>query len=266
LEHASENVLIALVDLLQDEEDSTRSLAASALGSLGNSHKEVVNALLDSLEDNNSRTRLCAASALGELGYATDKVFSCFVELLKNEEYLIRIDAGVAAKELCQNSEISEQLLNTLVELCKDESRHVQMGAASALAESKQALDIVINALLDMLNKEDFDFFVRLSAVSALVKLGHISENVIYHVLSLLEKYSILSSTVVRESSGQVTPNPYRAVYYGGREDLMQCLTQCASKSPLFLQKLTQWLEQQPSNVEIGIAIEALERAVEGTT
>ncbi|WP_237396290.1 HEAT repeat domain-containing protein [Okeania sp. KiyG1] len=61
LEQISEDVVNALLPLLQDENSNVRLRTALALSNLGNSSKDVVNALLPLLQDENSDVRLRVA-------------------------------------------------------------------------------------------------------------------------------------------------------------------------------------------------------------
>ncbi|MEO1067978.1 MAG: HEAT repeat domain-containing protein [Cyanobacteria bacterium J06638_6] len=67
-------MLNALVNRLDDDDSTVRSLTADALGKLGQGNEAVLNALMERLADNEWNVRSRAADALSQLGKQTASV------------------------------------------------------------------------------------------------------------------------------------------------------------------------------------------------
>jgi HEAT repeat protein len=81
-----------------------RFRAASALGNLGKASDNVIAALLQRLQDEDYLVRYRAAEALGKLGKASDNVIAALLQRLQEENYLVRPRAASALGELGKNS------------------------------------------------------------------------------------------------------------------------------------------------------------------
>jgi HEAT repeat protein len=83
-----------------------RSSATSALGNLGNTSEEVVKALLALLQDEDSKVRFRAASALSNLGNASEEVVRELLAGLQNEDSELHYRAASALGNLSKKSHI----------------------------------------------------------------------------------------------------------------------------------------------------------------
>jgi HEAT repeat protein len=179
---ASENVIAALLERLQDEHDSVRSGAAYALGLSGKASENVIAALLERLQDEHDSVRSGAAYALGNLGNGLENVIAALLERLKDKHDSVRSGAVSALGNLGNGS---ENVIAALLERLQDEHDSVRSGAAIALGELGNGLENVIAALLERLQDEHDS--VRSGAAIALGLSGKASENVIAALLERLQ-------------------------------------------------------------------------------
>ncbi|MEP0779213.1 HEAT repeat domain-containing protein [Microcoleus sp. ZQ-A2] len=135
-----EEAIAALVELLQDKDDSVRYLAAIALGKLGKASENVIAALLERLQDEKDSVRSRAADALGKLGKASENMIAALLERLQDEKDSVRSRAADALGKL---GKASENVIAALLERLQDEKDSVRSRAADALGNlGKNSSDV----------------------------------------------------------------------------------------------------------------------------
>ena len=75
---------------LEDKDEETREIAASALGSIGPGDKAAVPALIQALKDRDKDVRRAAARALRKFGPAAKAGVPALIEMLKDEDRRVR--------------------------------------------------------------------------------------------------------------------------------------------------------------------------------
>lgn len=94
----NKNIPIApLLKALEDKDSKLRMTAARTLEITKNSSEEIINALLKALKDSDLGTRICSAGTLGQIGGA--ELISIFWEL-RLENYESHVDSAIAALQL----------------------------------------------------------------------------------------------------------------------------------------------------------------------
>ncbi|NES05224.1 MAG: NACHT domain-containing protein [Okeania sp. SIO2F4] len=176
-----QEILEALVELEVSKEeqvgDRVRSQVYQIFCSLGETDfEEQALEMLKERSDLIDEERLWGYQVrLGE----KDPVIPLFVEkLLKKKVRFWQLKSVIL-------DQISEDVVNALLDLLKDENSDVRNSAVDALRELGNSSEDVVKALLDLL--WDDNHFVRLTAVLTLGELANSSEDVVKALLNLLE-------------------------------------------------------------------------------
>jgi HEAT repeat protein len=170
----SEDLIPAMVELLQDPGYSDRSAVVEALGRTGS--QKAIAPLMEALRDKNRYVCETAAKALGEIG--SEQAVRSLVETMLNTESELPVRLAAAKALGTIGSEIG---IPALAEALQDKEPHMSEAAACALGEigSKEA----IPALVEGLVHEEQN--VRQSAAEALGRIG--SEKAIPALVEILE-------------------------------------------------------------------------------
>ncbi|MGB0385560.1 MAG: sister chromatid cohesion protein PDS5 [Ardenticatenaceae bacterium] len=193
----AEQVLQALLPLLEHEEWQARNSAASTLAQTAEADpqlaQQVIAALLPLLSDEHRSVRRNAASAVGQVAKANPavakQVLQALRPLLSDEEWYVR-DRAASAVGQVREPQLAEQVLQALRLLLSDEHRDVRASAASALGQVRepQLAQQVIAALLPLLSDEESR--VRGNAGSAVRQVVQanpaVAEQVVAALLPLL--------------------------------------------------------------------------------
>ncbi len=177
-----EEAIAALLELLQDQHNRVRSLAADALSQLGNASQRVIDALLQRLQDEDSWVRFRAGNALGQLGKASQLVIDALLQGLQDENDSVRAGAAIALGQL---GNASQPAIDALLQSLQDENDLVRAGTAIALGKLGNASQPAIDALLQRLQDENDS--VRAGTADALGKLGNDSQPVIAALFQKLQ-------------------------------------------------------------------------------
>lgn len=192
LRHADENVIRALVELLDDKIPGVCGHAASALGLLGQADQMVVKALLKSLEERSAEVRRRAAIALGQLGRGEPAIINALVKLLDDVDSKVRWNAAFALGELgwieSEASRVPPKVrghaAEALLKSLDDDDAQVRGYGASALGRLGYSKRWVFKALVRLLSDKDTE--VRSRAASALSELESRQPEGIEHVVGFL--------------------------------------------------------------------------------
>ncbi len=239
LKNASAEVLSGLLNLLKDDDRNVRFRAAGALVQLGSASPELVSLLLNALKDDDFDVRCCVAIVLGDLGYASQEVQGGLLNALKDDDRNVRAKAAVALGKL--GSALPE-VLGGLLNLLKDDTSWIRADAAVALVQLRSVSPEVLGGLLSLL--KDDSSWVRVDAAVALIQLGNVSPEVLSELLNLLKENDSRIDLVIRSRAASA-------------------LGKLGKKSIEVLPALVQWIEQQPDDVPIGAAIDALRSILE---
>lgn len=230
-------VMSELLKLLMDDASLVRGNAAHALGRFGSASPEIMSELLKLLNDNDASVRVSAKLALYRLGNRSPKVIHGLLNLLKDDDSSILANRVFALGKLGLRNGAPE-VVSGLLNLLKDDHSNVRASAAYALVQLGSISPEVVSGLLNLL-KHDASY-VRVSAASALVKLGNTSTEVMSELLNLIKD----NQSHIRSSASS-------------------SLGQLGKKSIEVLTALVQWIEQQPDDMPIGDAIDALRSILE---
>lgn len=150
----------SLIATFEDGDDSTRMIAAQALGSTKD--PRAVKPLIAGLEDKNPFVRMSSAEALGKMkdNHATEPLIAAF-EKDKNKDVRIIIARTLGNIE-------DPRTVKPLIVALKDEDEDIRAIAAGALGKIKKlsAVEPLIVAL------KDEDSYVRMNAAEALGNIG----------------------------------------------------------------------------------------------
>lgn len=133
-------VVTPLVELLKSSNDTSRRLAAFALGVVNDA--DAVDPLVGALKDENSRVRQAASFSLGKLGDIAAVV--PLMEILHDEDPLVRAAAATALGKIGD-----PQAVPVLLELLEDKDHMIQKAVISALAllKDKRAIEAFLQAI-----------------------------------------------------------------------------------------------------------------------
>ena len=145
---AKKSVQIIIKLLQEDPDDSVRSSAAQALGSINSEEKEVIPALIESLKDNSWMVRLDASNALKSIG----------VEAVPSLLKVLRLD---------------HEDFPLLQSILKDKDADHRRSVAFVLGEMGELVDGSTNELLRIIWNENDNLYVRWMSAVALEKTGH---------------------------------------------------------------------------------------------
>jgi predicted NACHT family NTPase len=257
LAHTSAEALQGLLDLLNDDDSSMRHFAAEPLGQLGHSSAEALQGLLDLLNDDDSSMRHFAAEPLGQLGHSSAEVVQGLLNLFNNDDSDGRFYAAEALGQLRQSS---TEVIQGLLDLLNAENSSMRLQATKSLIKLSHSSTEVVQSLLSLLDDENI--IIRCEAIGALGQLDHSSAEVVQSLLNVLND----DDSDVRCAAGWALVAlgcSSTEVVQGLLLELLnsksaESLVQLAKKSIEVLPALTQWIEQQPEDVPIGDAIDAL--------
>jgi HEAT repeat protein len=259
----SEVVLSALINAL-DGDSIVRSSAVSALGYLRGSSEIVLRKLLHLLEnDESGEVRFRIIATLGQLGNTSDVVLNGLLSLLQNTSPSIRF--GVAAT-LGQLGNTSDAVLDGLLGLLKDHNADVRVTGAVALGQLNDQSERVESGLLNLLR--DHDSSVQYSAAAALVRLGHSSEDLSRTLFDLLKVTTLMIRSRAAALLIELDDAPLELLdellnlletdNLNVRYSVTRSLVKLSKMSNDVLPSLVKWIEQQPKNVLVDSAIDAL--------
>ena len=137
----------ALIEALQDENESIRASAAYALGDIGSAAQEAVSSLTEALRDESTWVRRHATEALGLIGQPAQNTVSALTYLLYDEHYWIRDNAARALARLGPAAEVA---IPALMDTLNDENRYVRFHATFALKQigTPKATNLLFDHLL----------------------------------------------------------------------------------------------------------------------
>jgi len=245
----TEETVPALIDTLEDEDESVRSRAAEALGKIGPTAKEAVPTLIDALQDQDESVRSRAAEALGEIGPTAKEAVPALIEALQDE--YVRYHAALALAKIgenlqdampvvidnlkthigCNHESISEDLgkigknaVPALIAVLKDKDWSVRWVAARALgkisADAKEAVPELTEIFLD----RNENIRIRFEAMTALRNIG--SEQAISVVNRYKKTADSISNWIVIHHFNVVCPQ-------AATPSVKQATTASISKQPV---------------------------------
>ena len=132
--------------------------------------------------DSSSSFQSGVATALKNLGGASQEIIQSLLNLLKDENPSVRSNATSALGNVGSES---HEVIRTLLRLIEDKNPSVRSSTASALGNLGQGSNKVIQTLLILI--EDKDPSVRSSAATALGSLGSASQEVVHILLNLIK-------------------------------------------------------------------------------
>ena len=137
----------ALINALQDKNESIRASAAYALGDIGSAAQEAVPALTQALPDESTWVRRHATEALGLIGQSAQNTVPALIDLLYDEHYWIRDNA---ARALARLGPAAEAAIPALMDTLNDENRYVRFHATFALKQigTPEATNLLFDHLL----------------------------------------------------------------------------------------------------------------------
>jgi HEAT repeat protein len=153
----------ALVELLKDEDDKIRGVAARTLKNIGPDAETAVPPLIELLKDKERKRWATAANVLGDIGPYAKAAVPVLTELLRDGE-----KSQAAARALGDIGPDAKTAVPVLTELLKDENRHARWEAASALGKFGPDAKTAVLALTELLGDEE----TWCTASEALGKIG----------------------------------------------------------------------------------------------
>ena len=137
----------ALINALQDKNESIRASAAYALGDIGSAAQDAVPALTQALRDESTWVRRHATEALGLIGQPAQNTVPALIDLLYDEHYWIRDNA---ARALARLGPAAEAAIPALMDTLNDENRYVRFHATFALKQigTPEATNLLFDHLL----------------------------------------------------------------------------------------------------------------------
>lgn len=165
------NNISELIVILQQGDSLARRHAAQALGVMGPPAAEAVPALIEVLNDENFTTRGYAELALGRMGSAA---VLPLIDALHHQSYRVRRGAVRALAEV--GSEAGPAIPH-LIEAMASEDWLIRAHAAYALGRARPMTEGVVPALIALL-KNDVDYRVRNYSANALAEIGPVNEEI----------------------------------------------------------------------------------------
>ncbi|MFH1465607.1 MAG: PilT/PilU family type 4a pilus ATPase [Pseudomonadota bacterium] len=162
---ATDAVLPAVVDALEDRLLEVRTRAADALANLGTSGKvEISRTLLWLLRSHDAEVRRMAVDVVRKTRVSTEELWPRLFELLADEDWWVRERVTDALIELA-----GERLIPYFVAFLQDPRAPVRLSAVEVLRrlKSPKALGALVRAA-----GEDGDWWVRERAMAALAEIG----------------------------------------------------------------------------------------------
>ncbi len=151
-----------LIDALDSENDITGWRAMNVLEKLG--HRAVPD-LIRSLEHKKSNVRFKAARALGNAGTESEKAVTALIAAVKDSDVRVK---NSSVKALRRIGPAAKDAVPALINMLKDDDKNVAASAAGALGSIGTEAENAVPALIDTLK----DCYVRWSSADALVKIG----------------------------------------------------------------------------------------------
>ena len=216
-----------LISQLQDKDGRIRSIAAEALGVIGEGAVDATSALIQALKDQDVHGN--TAWALGKMGMGAVPLL---VLALKDPSAQVRSSVASALGAIG-----SKDAVPALIQALKDESIGVRRGAAEALVtiESEDAVPALVKAF------QDPEAWVRYSVLRALVTIE--SEDAV-PVLAL----------ALKDKGQGPGPGPSYNIYNYAVEELRKMGTRAVGAVPALIQAL----KDPDSRVSNSVAVELL--------
>jgi HEAT repeat protein len=168
-----EDIVLALIEALKDEESEIRTRATYVLGSMnmnGKAKEFAIPALIETLTDEKSQVRIGAIYALGSIGseakVAIPAIVLALTTVLKDREESVRSHAASALEGIGIKA---KQAVPILIETLNDRVEIVRTSAALALGSIGAEAQEAIPALIDTL--KDQQWYVRSFTAEALVQI-----------------------------------------------------------------------------------------------
>ena len=203
----------ALIDAMNDENWTTRSYAARALGNLGPAAADAVPVLVETMEHPPFLAHMNATEALGKIGPAAAAAVSALIGVLEDHESdgdFRALAATALGKIAPSDPDVVSSMLKALDDKPKSYRLRFQDAVITALGNAGPDAKEAAPRLHAVLNTDNEWDDVRASALRSVVQMGETSEETIAPLSTGLEIGEELRSG--RETPAGIGQNPWPAL------------------------------------------------------
>jgi HEAT repeat protein len=210
--HNPSEILLVLLSLLKDSNSDMRLAAAKALVQAAMQVKlsdEVLSALVMLLNDSEERVKSEAIEAVGELAkHHLTEFLVTLLPLLKNSDLGMRYTAAVAIGHAATQIKLPVDVLSALLPMLKDTDKYVRRVAAQAMGQVATQIKIpkeALSALLSLLKYSDW-WEIRSAVIDAMGQAAmqiELPADVLLAVVLMLKDYEKYVRRAAAQAIGQ---------------------------------------------------------------